>query len=238
MKECLGLGRILAQRVQIGAQRGGVGELHAAGDAAQERRALVAGKIVAACTCVPGPGSAPAVCCSAGRPSAPASMAPKSTWMCLAATSCAASSATGATTSTTPVAIALCGMLANSASSGAWTNTRPPASLIAWMPTAPSLPKPERITAAPSPCCSASERKNRSICVRGPGRHVKCGQVQVFVVDQQAPAGRNHIHLVGLHRHPPGHLLHRHLRAASAAVPPARCRVRARGGPPRQTSSP
>ena len=47
MKERLDLGRILAQRRQIGAQRGGVGELHAAGDTAQERRALVAGKIVA-----------------------------------------------------------------------------------------------------------------------------------------------------------------------------------------------
>ena len=45
------------------------------------------------------------------------------------------------------------------------------------------------------------------------GRHLKCGQVQVFVVHQEAPAGRDHIHLVGLHRHPPGHLLHRHLRA-------------------------
>ena len=47
MKERLGLSPILAQRVQIGVERSGVGELHAAGDTAQERRALIAFKIVA-----------------------------------------------------------------------------------------------------------------------------------------------------------------------------------------------
>ena len=44
-------------------------------------------------------------------------------------------------------------------------------------------------------------------------RHLKRGQVQVFVVHQQAAAGRDHIDVVRLHRHPPGHLLHRHWRA-------------------------
>ena len=80
MKECLGLGRVLAQRVQIGAQRGGVRELHPAGDAAQERRTLVAGKIVARACTYQGQDLRHGVLASAGRPSAPAQQwRPKST---------------------------------------------------------------------------------------------------------------------------------------------------------------
>ena len=88
--------------------------------------------------------------------------------VCLAATNCLARSATGATMSTNPVAIALRGMLSYSASSGACTSSSPPCPLMAWIPTAPSLPEPDRMMAAPSPCSSAKERKKLSICMWRP----------------------------------------------------------------------
>ena len=51
------------------------------------------------------------------------------------------------TASAWPVAIAASGMLSNSAVSGSWTNTVPPADRTAWQPRAPSVPAPEKITA-------------------------------------------------------------------------------------------
>src|SRR5215471_18207023 len=67
-----------------------------------------------------------------------------------------------------PVAIALRGIDGNSASLGSCTRMMPPDSLTALTPTAPSEPAPVRITAQPSPVCSASERKNKSIGARFP----------------------------------------------------------------------
>jgi hypothetical protein len=51
---------------------------------------------------------------------------------------------------------------------GSWTRMMPPDSLTARTPVAPSEPAPLRITAKPSPSCSATDRKNRSIAARWP----------------------------------------------------------------------
>jgi len=62
-----------------------------------------------------------------------------------------------------PVATALCGMPSKRDDSTTWATVKPPCSLTARMPTAPSLPLPESTTAtALSPWSSASERKKGS----------------------------------------------------------------------------
>ena len=88
--------------------------------------------------------------------------------------------------------------------SGSCTSTRPPRSFTAFAPTAPSLPPPDSTTANPSPCCSASDRKNRSMAVRCPRgcangrrRHRRVGDLQLAVwrnhVDViRSPAWRRH----------------------------------------------
>ena len=76
--------------------------------------------------------------------------------------------ATGPTKSATPVAIALWGMEAKSASAGSCTITTPPASLMARTPTAPSEPAPDSIIATPSPRPAAMERKKTSMGARRP----------------------------------------------------------------------
>ncbi len=74
----------------------------------------------------------------------------------------------GSTKSATPVAIALRGIIPNSASLGSWTKMTPPASLTLRTPSAPSLPAPLSTTAIPSPRPAAIERKNMSIGARCP----------------------------------------------------------------------
>ena len=65
------------------------------------------------------------------------------------------------TKSTKPVAIALAGILPNSVVSGLRAITIPPAFLIAFIPSVPSEPKPERmIPIALAPLSAASELKN------------------------------------------------------------------------------
>lgn len=64
----------------------------------------------------------------------------------------------GRTKSTAPVATALCGMPLWTALSS-WAKVMPPAVLISWMPTVPSLAVPEStMPIALWPCSSASER--------------------------------------------------------------------------------
>lgn len=59
-------------------------------------------------------------------------------------------------------------MLSNRADSGGWAIVIPPCSLMARMPSAPSLPEPERMTpTARSPSSSASEAKKPSMGTRG-----------------------------------------------------------------------
>ena len=81
---------------------------------------------------------------------------------------CSARYSIGPMKLTTPVAMAFCGMAANSASPGSCANTTAPASSIARTPLAPSEPEPLRMTAIPSPRASATERKNMSTGARCP----------------------------------------------------------------------
>jgi hypothetical protein len=74
--------------------------------------------------------------------------------------------AMGATKSTMPVAMALCGIEGNGASAGSCTMMMPPASFIAATPSAPSDPAPDKMIATPSPRPAATERKNLSIIAR------------------------------------------------------------------------
>ena len=90
-------------------------------------------------------------------------------------TSRSAISATGSTKSTTPVAIAACGMPPCSLSSGDCASVTPPSSLMRCRPSAPSVPVPDSTTAtAREPCTSASRRKTLSISALWPVRTSDC----------------------------------------------------------------
>jgi len=85
----------------------------------------------------------------------------------------------GNTWSATPVSTAARGIPSNCAVCGSWTMTRPPAACTSWMPREPSVPPPDRTTAAarrPQSC--ASERKNTSTgrvsSVSVQGNSVRC----------------------------------------------------------------
>ena len=73
----------------------------------------------------------------------------------------------------------------------------PPASLTARTPSAPSEPAPLRMTANPSPSCSASERKNRSIGARWPRGSSKCSDCDLVIDYLQSAVRRNDVDVVG-----------------------------------------
>ena len=117
----------------------------------------------------------------------------------------------GRTKSTQSVATAACGMEANFAVDWSCAKVTPPAALMACTPAEPSVPAPERITPiARLPHSSASDRRNRSMGMCGPGVLRAGGQPQRSLCDGQIAVRRNDVHVVGFHRHAVGRLADRH----------------------------
>ena len=103
--------------------------------------------------------------------------------------------------------MALLGMASNLAEAGSCTITTPPFSLMAFRPSVPSLPMPERMTPTPnSRWSSARERKKKSIGSRSPRGADGLEQVQLPVEDGHVLVRGNHVDAARPDRHAVLHL--------------------------------
>ena len=106
------------------------------------------------------------------------------------AISCAGMLAGGSTKSANSVARALRGMPSNSADSGLCTSTRPPACLMARMPSVPSLPVPDSTTPTACSCrLWASEVMKKSTGRRSPRGALGVSNCRVPLISAMSQLG-------------------------------------------------